>query len=108
MMLGILNFVLDTDEARSIVRQLMAAVPPGSCLVLTHPTTTAELGGTGNTEAMTFWNKNATPQIIARSRAEIMSFFDGLELLDPASSPAHAGAPDPDTGAARPRWPSSA
>ncbi|MEE1756909.1 SAM-dependent methyltransferase [Streptomyces sp. SP18CS02] len=81
MMLGILNFVMDTDEARSIVRTLMDAVPSGSFLALTHPT--LELGGEGNAEAMDFWNKNATPPITARSRAEFTSFLDGLEILDP-------------------------
>ncbi|AZK96798.1 MULTISPECIES: SAM-dependent methyltransferase [Streptomyces] len=81
IMLGILNFVLDTDVARDVVRTLMDAVPPGSYLVLTHPT--LELGGEGNAEAMAFWNENATPPIRARTGAEIRSFFDGLELLDP-------------------------
>ncbi|MDT9683824.1 SAM-dependent methyltransferase [Streptomyces sp. TRM76323] len=83
MMLGILNFVLDTDEARRIVRTLMAAVPSGSHLVLTHPTTDPELGGEGNVEAMAFWNANATPPITARSREEFASFLDGLEVLEP-------------------------
>ncbi|MFD4277471.1 SAM-dependent methyltransferase [Streptomyces cyaneofuscatus] len=81
MMLGILNFVLDTDEARSIVRTLMAAVPSGSHLVLTHPT--LELGGEGNEAAMRFWNETATPPITARSREEVASFLDGLDLLEP-------------------------
>lgn len=83
LMLGILNFVLDTDEARSIVRTVMAALPSGSHLVLTHPTFDAELGGEGNIAAMEFWNANATPPITARSRAEFASFLEGLELLEP-------------------------
>jgi hypothetical protein len=83
MMLGILNFVLDTDTARSIVRTLMAAVPSGSHLVLTHPTLEPALGGAGNAEAMAFWNANATPPITARSREEFASFLDGLEVLEP-------------------------
>ena len=81
MMLGILNFVLDTGKATSIVRQVMAAVPSGSFLVLTHPT--LELGGEGNDAAMRFWNENATPPITARSRAEVDSLLDGLEPLEP-------------------------
>jgi len=81
MMLGILNFVLDTDEARGIVTKLMAALPSGSHLVLTHPT--LELGGEGNEAAMRFWNENATPPITARSRFEFTSFFDGLDILEP-------------------------
>ncbi|MER7663384.1 SAM-dependent methyltransferase [Streptomyces sp. NPDC096193] len=81
MMLGILNFVMDTAEARTIVRTLMDAVPSGSYLVLTHPT--LELGGEGNEEAMRFWNENATPPITARSGTEFASFLDGLEVLEP-------------------------
>lgn len=81
MMLGILNFVLDTDEARSVVTALMDPLPSGSHLVLTHPT--RELGGEGNAAAMDFWNKNATPPITARSRFEFASFLDGLDILDP-------------------------
>ncbi len=81
MMLGILNFVLDTEEARGIVRTLMDAMPPGSRLVLTHPT--LELGGEGNEAAMRFWNENATPPITARSRAEFATFLEGLEIAEP-------------------------
>ncbi|MCM2392933.1 SAM-dependent methyltransferase [Streptomyces albipurpureus] len=81
ILLGILNFVLDTDQARSITRDLMAAMPSGSYLVITHPT--LELGGEGNVDAMAFWNENATPPITARSGAEIRSFLEGLEILEP-------------------------
>ncbi|MEU9478135.1 SAM-dependent methyltransferase [Streptomyces sp. NPDC048191] len=87
MMLGILNFVLDTAEARDIVRRLVAALAPGSHLVLTHPTFDAEVGGEGNVAAMEFWNANATPPITARSRAEIAGFLDGLELFEPGLVP---------------------
>ncbi|MFE9768136.1 SAM-dependent methyltransferase [Streptomyces sp. NPDC005808] len=83
MMLGILNFVLDTGQAQDIVRRVMASVPSGSYLALTHPTTDADLGGEGNIEAMDFWNRNATPPITARSRAEVTAFFDGLDLITP-------------------------
>ena len=95
LMLGILNFVLDTDEARSIVRTLMDAVPPGSYLVLTHPTDDPELGGEANVAAMEFWNAHATPPITARGRADVASFFDGLDLLEPGIvSCARWGAPE--------------
>lgn len=81
MMLGILNFVLDTQEATSIVRRLIDAIPSGSYIVLTHPT--LELGGEGNEAAMKFWNENATPPITARTGAEVTAFLDGLELVEP-------------------------
>lgn len=81
MLLGVLNFILDTEEARAIVRALVAAVPSGSQLVITHPT--LELGGEANVEAMEFWNRHATPPIRARTGTEIAAFFNGLELLEP-------------------------
>ncbi|GAA2226291.1 SAM-dependent methyltransferase [Streptomyces amakusaensis] len=93
IMLGILNFIMDTGEARSIVRTLMDAVPSGSALVLTHPT--LELGGEGNKEAMRFWNENATPPITARTGAEITSFLDGLEILSPGVVSCSQWRPDP-------------
>ncbi|WMX44812.1 SAM-dependent methyltransferase [Streptomyces roseicoloratus] len=83
LMLGILNFVLDGDEARSIVRTLMDAVPSGSYLALTHPTDDADLGGEANVAAMEFWNAHATPPITARGRAGFARFLDGLDLLEP-------------------------
>ena len=81
MMLGILNFVMDTDEAQAIVHRLMDALPAGSYLALTHPTT--ELGGEANVEAMAFWNEHAAPPIRARTGAEIARFFQGLDLVEP-------------------------
>ena len=81
ILLGILNFVPDTDRARDVVRSLVDAVPSGSHVALTHPT--LELGGQSNAEAMRFWNENATPPIVARSEAEIAGFLEGLEILEP-------------------------
>ncbi|MHA6619878.1 SAM-dependent methyltransferase [Pseudonocardia sp. DLS-67] len=92
MLLGILNFVLDTADAERIVATLVDAVPPGSFLAITHPT--LELGGEANARAMEFWNENAKPPITARSRAEFTQFFAGLELLDPGVVPCSRWRPD--------------
>ncbi|MER6979733.1 SAM-dependent methyltransferase [Streptomyces carpinensis] len=104
MMLGILNFVLDTDAARDIVRRVMAALPSGSCLALTHPTVDADLGGEGNVAAMEFWNENATPPITARPRAEVAAFFEGLDLVEPGLVPCSRWRPDTGTPAAVPQF----
>ncbi|MET7683797.1 SAM-dependent methyltransferase [Streptomyces sp. NPDC005423] len=104
MMLGILNFILDTDEARDVVRKVMATVPSGSFLVLTHPTFDSDLGGEGNVPAMEFWNKNATPPITARDRAGIASFFDGLDLLEPGLVTCSRWRPGPDVPAVVPQF----
>ncbi|MFF4730483.1 SAM-dependent methyltransferase [Streptomyces mirabilis] len=73
--------VLAHARALLTIVRIMATLPSGSCLALTHPTT--DLGGEGNVVAMRFWNENATPPITARGRAEITAFFEGLDLLDP-------------------------
>jgi O-methyltransferase involved in polyketide biosynthesis len=104
MMLGILNFVLDTAQARDIVHRITAAGPSGSYLALTHPTTNADLGGEGNIEAMKFWNDNAKPPITARSRAEIMAFFDGLDLLPPGLVSCAQWRAEPELPAAVPQF----
>ncbi|UUN31433.1 SAM-dependent methyltransferase [Streptomyces sp. FIT100] len=98
IMLGILNFIIETEKATAIVRHIMDAIPSGSHLAVTHPT--LELGGEGNAEAMAFWNENATPPITARSRAEFAGFLGGLDLLDPGivscSRWRAEGDPDPE------------
>ena len=104
MMLGILNFVLDTDTARGIVRRVMGAVPSGSFLALTHPTVDADLGGEGNVAAMAFWNENATPPITARPRAEVAAFFEGLDLVEPGLVPCSQWRPDAGSPVAVPQF----
>ena len=81
MMLGLLCF-LDDAAARHTVSTLVDSLAPGSVVVITHPTT--ELDGEANVAAMQFWNDNSPSQtIVARSHAEVLAFFDGLELLEP-------------------------
>ncbi|MFK4066679.1 SAM-dependent methyltransferase [Streptomyces sp. NPDC029674] len=104
MMLGILNFVVDTEQALDIVRRIMASVPSGSYLAMTHPTTDADLGGEGNVEAMRFWNENATPPITARSRAEVSAFFDGLDLLEPGLVSCSQWRAEPESAAVLPQF----
>ncbi len=104
MMLGILNFVLDYDKARDIVRRVLAEVPSGSYLVLNHPTFDDALGGAGQIPAMKFWNENATPPITARSGTDIAAFFDGLDLLEPGLVSCSQWRADSDSPGAVPQF----
>jgi S-adenosyl methyltransferase len=83
MLLGILNFVNDMDEALQIVRRLLDAVPSGSYLAIAHASN--EVNPDLAEEVRLFWNENATPPITFRTAAEITRFFDfdGVELLEP-------------------------
>ncbi|WP_438872154.1 SAM-dependent methyltransferase [Paractinoplanes rishiriensis] len=81
MLLGILNFVGDDDQAGAIVRDLVAAVPSGSYLAVAHPTT--EIKPAESAAAAAQWNKTATPPITLRRKADLERWFEGLDLLDP-------------------------
>jgi hypothetical protein len=87
-----MEHILDTNEAYAIVNQLVDAPPSGSYLVLCDPTT--EVRPEVMREAVRQWNKSATPPIKARSRQELIRFFDGLELLEPGVVSASLWRPD--------------
>ncbi len=92
MLLGVVEHILDTDVAHTIVHQLVEALPAGSHLVLCDPTT--EVGRDVMLEAVRRWNESATPLITARSRQELIRFFDGLELLEPGVVPSSLWRPE--------------
>jgi O-methyltransferase involved in polyketide biosynthesis len=95
-MLGILPFVGDDDEAKGIVRRLLAAVPPGSYLAITH--STSEVSGERVIEAVRQWNEVAPTPYRLRSPEQIAVFFEGLELIEPGLVPCPRWRPDPDDG----------
>jgi O-methyltransferase involved in polyketide biosynthesis len=82
ILLAVLDLIPDLDQARSIVASLMAAVPPGSFLVISHaasdidPAETAEMIGRLNEHL-------AEGNYIGRPRDVVARFFDGLELVEP-------------------------
>ncbi len=80
-MLGILPFISDDDEAKAVVKRLLAAVPPGSYLAVTH--STSEVTGERVIEAVRRWNQVAPTPYRLRSPAQIAAFFDGLEVIEP-------------------------
>ncbi|WP_372443597.1 SAM-dependent methyltransferase [Nucisporomicrobium flavum] len=93
MLLGIVNFLVDDEQAHAVVRRLLAAVPPGSYLVMSHPT--EEVNGPAVRESMRQWNASGAAPIAARSPKQIAAFFDGLELLEPGIVTCTAWRPDP-------------
>ncbi len=79
MLMGILGHIEDDDQARSIVKRLMDAVPSGSYLTMNDGTDTSE----EVVEAARIWNLSANPTYHLRSPDRIARFFDGLELVEP-------------------------
>ena len=81
MMLGIMNFIVDADQARAILRRLLGAVPSGSYISISHPTT--EFDAQPAAVALEFWNSSGAAPMCLRSRAELLRFFEGTELVEP-------------------------
>ena len=100
MLLGILHFIPDSDDPYGIAAQLMAAVPPGSHVTISH------IAKDINPEAMAEFGRRMDEQPSTRgeqrTHAEVSRFFDGLELLEPGVVPVSKWRPDSDIEAATP------
>jgi trans-aconitate methyltransferase len=85
MLLAIVQFIPDHDEAHHIVTRLLQALPPGSHLAMTHATLDFgdQTSTNANTEAQRLWNQQATETITPRTRQQITRYFDGLHLIEP-------------------------
>jgi hypothetical protein len=81
MLVGILHCIPDEDDPRGMVTSLMGALPAGSYLVISHPA--SDIHAEAMAEGVTLMNRSMAGQITFRPRAEVLRFFDGLELLEP-------------------------
>ncbi len=93
MLLGVLQFVVDDDEAHAIVNRLLDAVPSGSYLAVVHPT--QEVVGEAMAEVWRQWKERGGAPMVDRSPQELARFFDRLELLEPGVVPCTQWRPDP-------------
>jgi hypothetical protein len=86
LMAALLHFITDDDEARTIVRQLVDVVPPGSYLVISHvvdETTPDYVQSEDVRRVHEVYRKQTSTILRLRTRAELEEFFEGLELLEP-------------------------
>jgi trans-aconitate methyltransferase len=85
MLIAVLHLIPDSDDPRQIIAQLMAAVPPGSTLSISHVPNDMH---TGAMAAMSDrLNRLLAQSSTYRSRAEVTAFFDGLDLVEPGVTP---------------------
>src|SRR5690242_994529 len=90
MLNGIIGHVEDDDEARACVRRLVDALPPGSYLAMSDGTDTQQ---TAVRSSELYKDSGAIPYHM-RSPAVFVSFFDGLELVEPGIVPRQDWRPD--------------
>jgi SAM-dependent methyltransferase len=99
MLMNILGHVPDLEEARSIVRRLVDALPAGSYLVVADGTNVVR--GEEFEAAIAVWNASGSLPYHLRSLEQIASLFDGLELVEPGLVSCPLWRPDPADPAAR-------
>jgi hypothetical protein len=81
VILLMLHAIGDSDDPHGIVSRIMDAVPTGSYLVISHPASDIEPEKV--TDLTTRVNQLSHQQYTGRSRAQVMRFFEGLELVEP-------------------------
>ena len=80
-MLAVLHAVGDEDDPYAIVAQIMQAVPSGSYLAISH--IAAELEREQLDRSRDSVNRISHQQYTHRNHAEVLRFFDGLEMIEP-------------------------
>jgi hypothetical protein len=81
MLMGIVEFITDDEQAYAIVRQLLDRLPSGSYLALYDGTNVVHREASD--KIVEVWNSSGNAPLVLRSPEQIGRFFDGLELVEP-------------------------
>src|SRR3984885_4065473 len=100
MLVAMLHMLRDEEDPQGVVDRLMAAVPAGSFLVISH--LASDIQQEAMAEMGRRLNQAMTQQFTMRSRAQVTAFFGGLTLLDPGVVLTHQWRPDSEAEAATP------
>ncbi|MGH3393934.1 MAG: SAM-dependent methyltransferase [Streptosporangiaceae bacterium] len=97
-----LHAISDEDDPHAIMARVMEAVPAGSYLTISHPASDIEPGKVADLQTRV--NKLSYQQYTGRSRAEVMRFFTGLELVEPGLVQVHQWRPGIETSRTLALW----
>ena len=100
MLLAILQFISGDEDPYALVSQLVAALPPGSYLVVSHPTDDFNPNRQG--ESIQRYNERVADQATLRGHDETARFFAGLELVEPGVVAVAKWRPASELDSARP------
>ena len=93
MLLGVLHLIADAEDPWGIVTRLMAAVPTGSYLAISHPALDIHQA---QAAAQRAYNERVATAQTLRTREQVARFFTGLDLVAPGLVQVHQWRPDPD------------
>ena len=105
MLLAVLQFIPDEEDPYALVARIVAALPAGSYLVISHPTDALYPDKQGNPnrgESIDRYNERVDDTATLRGKDATARFFDGLDLAEPGLVAVSAWRPDSDGEAARP------
>jgi hypothetical protein len=80
LMVALLHFIVDDDEAHRAVRVLREAIPSGSYLAIVHAAGASSRESADQIHRI--YERTPTP-VKFRSRDAIAQFFDGMEMVEP-------------------------
>jgi S-adenosyl methyltransferase len=80
VMIDLLNFIAEDAEVPQILGTLLDAVPSGSYLAIMQPASDID---EMLDAARRRWNQVASTPVVLRTRTQVTSWFDGLELVEP-------------------------
>jgi hypothetical protein len=81
LIVALLHFIPDDDQAQQLTAALRAAMPAGSYMALTHGTTEG-ISAEARAQVERQY-QSATSPFRYRSRSEIIPFFEGLSIIEP-------------------------
>jgi hypothetical protein len=76
-----LHAISDDDDPHAVVAQVMNALPAGSYLAISHPA--ADIEPEKVADLTDRLNRLSYQQYTGRTHAQVLRFFDGLELVEP-------------------------
>jgi hypothetical protein len=103
LLIATLHLIPDDELPANMVDRLVAALPVGSYLTITHATREGKAEAAAALAAQ-FARSGTTAPIVPRTRAEIGRFLAGVDLVEPGLVFASDWQPDPAQPAAGARW----
>jgi hypothetical protein len=82
---AILHLIQDADQPYQLVRQLVGALAPGSCVMISHAA--ADIGNGDMASMASRLNELMAQQTVLRTRDQVAGFFAGLDLVEPGVVP---------------------
>ncbi|WP_046501218.1 SAM-dependent methyltransferase [Streptomyces odonnellii] len=96
---ALMHFITDAGDPYGIVARVMAALPSGSALALSH--CTPDFDPPTWEKVTDIYTRSGTP-VQFRSQKDVTRFFEGLRLLDPGVTVGHRWRPTHPAGSETP------